>query len=55
MKRFLLIITLGILGFVALKSMAHVDKSIRISDEDDKNFGAFPPEIPSAQFDDLFV
>lgn len=55
MKRFLLFLSLGIIGTVAvMKTMNGRKQPVEFVDQD-KNFGAFPPDIPSSQFDDLFI
>lgn len=48
-------IALGIVGIAVMRAMTPGEKDLHFTDDDDKNFGAFPPEIPSGQFDDLFV
>ncbi|MBI4417930.1 MAG: hypothetical protein HY563_04070 [Ignavibacteriales bacterium] len=56
MKRIFLLITLGIIGTLAvLKTINQKKESFHLVADSDKNFGAFPPEIPSHQFDDLFI
>jgi hypothetical protein len=63
MKKFLLLATIGIVGGLALLKNVSKKDSFRfvestddgIVDQDDKNFGAFPPEIPANQFDALFI
>jgi hypothetical protein len=55
MKRLLLLLSLGIIGTVAvLKTMNGKKLPIEFIGQD-KNFGAFPPDIPASQFDDLFI
>ncbi|MEP0823270.1 MAG: hypothetical protein HRF44_10525 [Ignavibacterium sp.] len=56
MKRVFLLLTLGIIGTLAvLKTINQKKETFDVLAESDKNFGAFPPEIPSQQFDDLFI
>jgi len=54
MKRFLLLLSLGIVGTFAVLRTMNARKPVEFMSQD-KNFGAFPPDIPSAQFDDLFI
>lgn len=56
MKRALILLTLGVIGTLALLRTVHQKKeAVDLMADSDKNFGAFPPEIPSQQFDDLFI
>lgn len=56
MKRLLLLLSLGIIGTLAvLKTINQKKEAVQLFSDSDKNFGAFPPEIPSLQFDDLFI
>ena len=62
MKRFLLLATIGIIGGIAILKNISKKDSLRFVESDDadvsredKNFGAFPPEIPAHQFDALFI
>lgn len=55
MKRLLLFLSLGIIGTVAvLKTINGKKLQVELIGPD-KNFGAFPPDIPASQFDDLFI
>lgn len=55
MKRLLLLLSLGIIGTLAVMKMTHRKESLHFVTEEERNFGAFPPEIPATQFDDMFV
>ncbi|HEX9615705.1 MAG TPA: hypothetical protein VGA55_09355 [Bacteroidota bacterium] len=63
MKRILLLAIIGIIGGIAIlkniskKDSLHFVESADDADvsQEDKNFGAFPPEIPAHQFDALFI
>lgn len=55
MKRLLLFLSLGIIGTVAVLKTMNSKKPEAEFISSDKNFGAFPPEIPASQFDDLFI
>jgi len=63
MKKTFLLAVLGIIAGIAIAKNVHlkreslhfVEKDDEIVDQDGKNFGAFPPEIPSHQFDSLFI
>ena len=58
MKKFLLILALGILGTaVVLRTVIHKKDVLHFVeiDQGEKNFGAFPPDIPEDQFADLFI
>ncbi len=55
MKRLLLFLTLGIIGTFAVLKTMNEKKSMAQSIGQGKNFGAFPPDIPASQFDDLFI
>jgi len=56
MKRIVLLLSLGIIGTLAvLKTINQKREPFHVFTDSDKNFGAFPPEIPSQQFDDLFI
>jgi hypothetical protein len=56
MKRMLLLLSLGLIGTLAvLKAMNQGKQEPGLAEETDKNFGAFPPDIPAAQFDEMFV
>ncbi|GJQ21976.1 MAG: hypothetical protein HBSIN02_23310 [Bacteroidia bacterium] len=56
MKRILLLLSLGIIGTLAvLKTINQKREAFDAVTDAGKNFGAFPPEIPPQQFDDLFI
>jgi len=58
MKKLLILAAVGILGTLAvLKSLQQKQEVYRFvdSDQNGKNFGAFPPDIPEDQFDEMFV
>jgi hypothetical protein len=55
MKRLLLFLSLGIIGTVAVLKTINGKKLQAELIGPDKNFGAFPPDIPASQFDDLFI
>lgn len=55
MKRLLLFLSLGIIGTVAVLKTMNGKKPNGEHISRDKNFGAFPPDIPASQFDDLFI
>ena len=58
MKKLLILTAVGILGALAiLKGLQNKQQPYKFveTDQNGKNFGAFPPDIPEDQFDDLFV
>lgn len=58
MKKLLILTSIGILGALAIfRGLQHKPDVYRFveSDQEGKNFGAFPPEIPEDQFDEMFV
>jgi len=58
MKKLLILASIGILGALALfRGLQHKQEVLRFvdADQDGKNFGAFPPDIPEDQFDEMFV
>ncbi len=55
MKRLLLLLSLGIIGTVAVMRTMNARKQVVEFVDQNKNFGAFPPDIPASQFDDLFI
>ena len=58
MKKFLIFASIGILGALAiLKGLQNKQGVLHFvdADYDGKNFGAFPPDIPEDQFEELFV
>lgn len=55
MKRAWILLTLGIIGTLAVLRTVQKKEAVDLIADSDKNFGAFPPEIPSQQFDDLFI
>lgn len=58
MKKLLILASIGILGALAiLKGLQNKQEVFHFVDVDQegKNFGAFPPDIPEDQFDALFV
>ncbi len=57
MKKLLILASIGILGALAIFKGLHKPEVYHFveSDQDGKNFGAFPPEIPEDQFDEMFV
>lgn len=58
MKKLLIFTAIGILGALAiLKGLQNKQDVYKFteSDQDGKNFGAFPPDIPADQFDEMFV
>ncbi len=58
MKNFLILATVGLLGTLALLKTLHQKQEVYRfvdSEQNGKNFGAFPPDIPEDQFDEMFV
>ena len=58
MKKWMIFATIGILGTLAiLKGLQNKQEPLKFveADQEGKNFGAFPPEIPADQFDEMFV
>lgn len=58
MKKLLILTAVGILGTLAiLKGLQNKQQPLKFvePDQNGKNFGAFPPDIPEDQFDALFV
>jgi hypothetical protein len=58
MKKLLILAAVGVLGTLALLKTLHQKQEVYHfvdSDTNEKNFGAFPPDIPEDQFDEMFV
>ena len=58
MKKFLIFTSIAVLGALAiLKGLQNKQEVYHFvdSDQEGKNFGAFPPDIPEDQFDAMFV
>ncbi len=58
MKKLLLFLGAGVLGtFVFFKAIDRKKDVFHFVEDDagQKNFGAFPPEIPAEQFEGLFI
>jgi hypothetical protein len=58
MKKILILASIGILGALAiLKGLQNKQEVYHFvdSDQEEKNFGAFPPDIPEEQFEAMFV
>lgn len=58
MKKFLLLLAAGVLGTILVFKAIDRKKDLFHFVEEDlkqKNFDAFPPEIPGEQFENLFI
>ena len=57
MKKLLILAALGVLGTLAVLKTLHRGQEVYhfVDSENGKNFGAFPPDIPEDQFEELFV
>jgi len=58
MKKLLILTAVGILGTLAIfKGLQNKQQPYKFVEQDQngKNFGAFPPDIPEDQFENLFV
>lgn len=57
MKKLLIFASIGILGALVLLRGLQSKQAVYhfVESDEGKNFGAFPPEIPEDQFDEMFV